>query len=316
MKKRIVIIGLILMMLSLVACQTENNPINEVINQSLSEPEEVVEIIEEYGDFGGYLWEVTNGEATVYLFGSIHMAKEGLYPFNEVVESAFASADVLGVEADISDTAAVMSAAPLMRYEKDDSVYNHLTEEGIKKFEDACKELKLDPKYHSQFKSWVVGSNILSFQLMKSDYSAKYGVDMYFLNKANALGKDKIALEGIQYQMNLINAFTDLEAEEVFFAFGTIQETIDEFTELYEFYLSGDVDQMTAFLFEEGNELTSNESIEDKMLSDRNVGMAEKIDGYLQTDKTYFVVVGLAHYLGDESVIKYLEDKGYTVKRK
>ena len=73
---------------------------------------------------------------------------------------------------------------------------------------------------------------------------------------------------------------------------------------------------MTEFMFDDESELTSNDALEDKMLKDRNIGMADKIDAYLQTDKTYFVVVGLAHYLGDESVIKYLEEKGFTVERK
>jgi len=62
--------------------------------------------------------------------------------------------------------------------------------------------------------------------------------------------------------------------------------------------------------------MTSDDEIEEAILIDRNFGMAEKIDGYLQTDQTYFVVVGLAHYLGEDSVIQYLMDKGYTVERK
>ncbi len=44
--------------------------------------------------------------------------------------------------------------------------------------------------------------------------------------------------------------------------------------------------------------------------------MADKIDEYLQTDKTYFIIVGLAHYLGEDSVIKFLEEKGYEINRK
>uniref|UniRef100_UPI0005A6FDA1 TraB/GumN family protein n=1 Tax=Paenibacillus camerounensis TaxID=1243663 RepID=UPI0005A6FDA1 len=54
------------------------------------------------------------------------------------------------------------------------------------------------------------------------------------------------------------------------------------------------------------------------MLVDRNIGMADKIDGYLKNGKNeeYFIVVGAAHYLGEHGIIKLLQDKGYTVVRK
>ena len=54
------------------------------------------------------------------------------------------------------------------------------------------------------------------------------------------------------------------------------------------------------------------------MLIDRNIGMADKIDGYLKNGKNeeYFIVVGSAHYLGEHGIVKSPQDKGYTVVRK
>jgi hypothetical protein len=43
--------------------------------------------------------------------------------------------------------------------------------------------------------------------------------------------------------------------------------------------------------------------------------MAQKIDGYLKTSGTYFVVVGAAHLLGDKGIIQLLKDKGYSVEQ-
>jgi len=321
MKKNIIsILIVVLTMMALIGCQTINDNVNNNLIDLEESQEEVVEIEAisqpEYGDFGGYFWQVTNGEATVYLFGSIQMADEAMYPFNEAVENAFDSADILGVEADITDTAAAQKLIPLMMYDQDDSLYNHLSEEGIETFEAACDELGLNKNYHSRFKIWVAGSNLMSLQLMRSPYSASEGVDMYFLEKAHEIEKEIIALEGIEFQVNLINDFTDEEQEQAFFTIGSLDETIEEFTKMYEIYMTGNDEQMTSYLFDTDNELTSDDNIEDAMLRDRNIEMAQKIDAYLQTDKTYFIVVGLAHYLGDESVIRYLNDMGYTVERK
>ncbi len=332
MKKRILIISMILIILSsVIGCSNDvNQNTNEVVqNESInneqavneeSTVDEATEIIEEtvvYGDNKGFLWEVKNEEATVYLFGSIHMADESLYPFHETVEKAFEVSDVLGVEADVSDMKAIQALAPSLMYEGEDTVYNHLSEEGIEKFEMICSEINLKPKLFEKFRVWVVGSNLMSMQLMKSEYSGTEGVDMYFLDQAKKMDKDVEELEGMLFQIDMMNGFTDEQQESIFLSsLGTTEESIEDFRELYETYLTGDEQLMTEYLFNTDNEMTSDDEVEEAILINRNVGMAEKIEGYLQTDQTYFVVVGLAHYLGDDSVIKYLEDKGYTVERK
>lgn len=71
-------------------------------------------------------------------------------------------------------------------------------------------------------------------------------------------------------------------------------------------------------LLEMTNSFSDDEEYNQAMLIDRNIGMAEKIDGYLKSGKNeeYMIVVGAAHYLGEHGIVKLLEDKGYTVVRK
>lgn len=66
------------------------------------------------------------------------------------------------------------------------------------------------------------------------------------------------------------------------------------------------------------NSLYSDPEYGKVMLTDRNIGMAEKIEGYLNSNKEeeYFIVVGALHYLGEYGIIELLEDKGFTVVRK
>jgi uncharacterized protein YbaP (TraB family) len=332
MKKRLFIITLVLLVcFSVIGCsnndvtnnseavtsETAENVVNATESAEVEETTEVAEEVVAYGDYKGFMWEVKNEDATVYLFGSIHMADESLYPMHETVEKAFEASDILGVEADVSDVLAIQGVAGLMVYEGDDNVYNHLSEEGIAKFESITETLGLSSKLLERFRVWVVGSNLMALQLMQSEYSATEGVDMYFLNNAVKTNKEIVELEGIEFQINMMNNFSDEEQESLFLSsLGSNEETIADFEKLYNYYLSADVESTTDYIFNTDAGFDENSELEDKMLKDRNIGMADKIDGYLQTDKTYFVVVGLAHYLGDESVIKYLEDKGYTVERK
>ena len=52
----------------------------------------------------GFMWEVESNGNTVYLVGSMHIADDSFYPRPEF-EEAFAEADYLGVEIDISKAA-------------------------------------------------------------------------------------------------------------------------------------------------------------------------------------------------------------------
>ncbi|MNP80414.1 TraB family protein [compost metagenome] len=61
-----------------------------------------------------------------------------------------------------------------------------------------------------------------------------------------------------------------------------------------------------------------NEEYKKAMLVDRNIAMANKIEGYLNgTDQSvYLIVVGAAHMLDDTGIVSLLEKKGFTVTRK
>ena len=54
-----------------------------------------------------------------------------------------------------------------------------------------------------------------------------------------------------------------------------------------------------------------------KLFTERDKGMAEKIDELLSSEgsTTYFVVVGTGHYISDYSVLDILEEMGYEVNQ-
>jgi uncharacterized protein YbaP (TraB family) len=52
-----------------------------------------------------------------------------------------------------------------------------------------------------------------------------------------------------------------------------------------------------------------------RLLTDRNYKMAGKIEQYLTTDNTYFVVVGAGHLVGDEGIVRLLQTKGYKTRQ-
>ena len=55
--------------------------------------------------------------------------------------------------------------------------------------------------------------------------------------------------------------------------------------------------------------------IYEKLLYERNITMASKIEGFLKEGGTRFVVIGSGHLLGSKGILKLLERKGYIAEQ-
>ena len=93
----------------------------------------------------------------------------------------------------------------------------------------------------------------------------------------------------------------------------TGDKTKDMIQRIQSAYVSGDPDALQKIMEEEAD--MGSKSLTKKLLDDRNVLMAGKLDEYLKGKDPVFVVVGAAHIIGDKGVAKMLRDKGYKVEQ-
>ncbi|PIH56274.1 TraB/GumN family protein [Paenibacillus sp. LK1] len=266
----------------------------------------------------GFMWEVESNGNTVYLVGSMHIADESFYPLRKEFEEAFAEADYLGVEIDISKAAEEAQqkiVLDLGSYQDGTTLKDHISSETYTQLGNILKQSGLEPNALDTFKPWVVESTLASLKSMKAGYEASAGVDLYFIQKAIERKLPVIELESYESQLGMFNDFSKELQEK------TLKATLDNFdvlddsvNQMAEMWKTGNDEQ----LLELTNSFSDDEEYNKAMLIDRNVGMADKIDGYLKNGKgeEYFIVVGAAHYLGDHGIVKLLKDKGYTVIRK
>ncbi|WP_405155078.1 TraB/GumN family protein [Paenibacillus sp. FSL K6-0108] len=266
----------------------------------------------------GFMWEVESNGNTVYLVGSMHIADESFYPLRKEFEEAFVEADYLGVEIDLSkaaDEAQQKIVTDLGTYQDGTTLKDHISNETYTQLGDILKKNGLEANALDTFKPWVVESTLASLKSMKAGYEASAGVDLYFIQKAIERKLPVIELESYESQLGMFNDFSKELQEK------TLKATLDNFdvlddsvNQMAEMWKTGNDEQLLKLT----NSFSDDEEYNKAMLTDRNVGMANKIDGYLKNGKgeEYFIVVGAAHYLGDKGIVKLLEDKGYTVERK
>lgn len=294
----------------------------------------------------GFLWEINSGDNTVYLLGSIHIANYDIYPFSNKMLKAFAESDALAVELDILN-AAVDANMLLMEYGvyyDGTSLKDHVSDETYQKTLEVAGYYGYTEELISMFKPWAIYTmfNALittSGSVDEIALASSLGIDMKFIIDAYLTGKPVVELESYDFQLRLLDSFSDELAE--YLLDGTMDALlgIGEGSEdtgkeilniMLEYWHDGNVE---AFMEDiapllvaaeipdmDEDDKRIHQLMEEyvyKLITERDLGMADKIDEFLKAEgsTTYFVVVGTGHYISEYSVIDILEEKGYEINQ-
>lgn len=265
-----------------------------------------------------FLWKVASSHTTVYLLGSIHVAKKELYPLRKTIEDAFKASEVLVVEANVNDANTLLEAQILTMatsvYGEGDILERHVSSKTYGLAKKKLAENGLDINQFAMFKPWFVAMTITGLELKKLGFDPLLGIDAYFLGQA--VDRKIIELESADFQIKLLSGFSEKEQE--LFLFSTIvdmnnlQQGLDT---LFKSWASGDAVMVEKISFKGLSEYPELSSLFEKLLYQRNITMASKIEGFLKTGGTYFVVVGAGHLIGSKGILKLLERKGYTAQQ-
>lgn len=290
----------------------------------------------------GVFWEVKQGDNTVYLLGSIHTGNYDIYPFSNKMLEAFAKSDALVVELDILAANKTESVVDNSIYMDGTTLKDHISEDAYNKTIELAAALGIAEDAISQIKPWYLWLSFVNLGTTEEASSEEVmlgsylGVDMKFLRDAYFYGKPILELEGDELQMQLLDSLSDelielllvdsIEAVIDVLSGNTSSATSESVDDNLDLWHKGDVEGLKknisiedeipdALSAEDEKELKLYEEFIDKMLTKRDVGMADKIDQLLRADgsTTYFVVVGAFHYVSDYSVLDILEEKGYTI---
>ena len=266
-------------------------------------------------DQKGFLWKIQSKTTTAYILGSIHAYKGELYPLPKKMEDAFDKSDTLAVEANVNEinpeSMTTMINGAL--YQDKSTLEKHISRETYEMTTKKLQELGLPLEIFQNTKPWFIAMTLTSMELQKLGLSPEYGIDNYFLKKAEN-GKRVVELESIDYQVNLLNGFSDAEQE--LFLVSTLED-LDllrkDINSILKAWNTGDTKAMESFVFKSLKDDPKMLPIYEKLVFTRNKNIASKIENYLKTKEKYFVVVGAAHLVGKDGIIEILKRKGYIV---
>ena len=269
-------------------------------------------------DKKNFLWKVDSDNNIVYILGSIHVAREDLYPLNKQIEDAFKDSDTLVVEVNLSDIdPEIIQEKFIARgfYLDESTLKEHISAETFKQAQKKLEDLGRDINSMNKYKPWFLAFTLVTFELTKLGFDADKGVDQYFLGKAKE-AKNILDFESIDYQLNLFNNLND-EQQELFLISTLVEADIleQEMEQLVKAWKIGDVDSVSDILQQGLKEHPELEPIYEKIFYERNNNMALRIEELLRSSYNYFVIVGAGHLVGQKGIIQLLDKKGYSISQ-
>ncbi len=285
----------------------------------------------------GILYRVNNGEATVYLLGSIHVGNETMYPFGETLQAAMAASDIFVFECDAASPQAMEIAKETMYFTDGTKLKDVVSEELYAALGKACKKTGRSLRGFETMKPWAVMTQ-LSMDVTAAEMgienvrkSVEWGVESMVQSFAAENQKQVQYLETTQEQLGNFDRMTmplqvyllDQSVNAILHPEGVtgMEASIQEWPSWWregnwqafaQGYLAGYLEEQKAQgkvgLLGEYHQL---------LISSRNEAMANAIEAYLNAPETsgYFVTVGLLHLvLEDDSIVTRLKERGYEVE--
>jgi uncharacterized protein YbaP (TraB family) len=299
----VIVVSLVLLMAAGCNCQSQDATSSQATTQTSGK---------------SFIWKISSETTHVYLLGSVHVASQDIYPFDDTIEDAFNSANYLVVEINTNNLTQAYAIQLLLdygTYPQGDGFKKHVSEDLYNKLDEQFKQYGMSMALLDGYKPFVI-YNLMSLNILSDlGYKIEYGIDLYFMNKAKESNKDILELETVEFQYQLLSSVPD---EEMIMAMQydiDNPETVKYLQDLLDAWTDGDVAKMETITFEALTDEPDMASYYEMMFDQRNLGMAEKIKDFLGNDEVYFIVVGAGHLVGENGLINLLQNAGYELEQ-
>lgn len=262
------------------------------------------------------LWEVSDADSTVYLFGTIHLLPTGYKWRTPKFDKALTSSNELVVETivDLQHPDEILAAKRDLGYSA-----------GLPPIEDRVPPAKrprlramiaktgVPEQYFTSMESWLAAFELLGVQFQEMGLKGEAGPEQILRTEFQSAKKPIGQLETNAEQLGYFDRLPE-KAQRLLLE-GAIDEpkgTDTDFSKMLASWSRGDVKSI-AYTF--NRDLSGSPALMNSLIKERNANWARWIEERLAKPGTAFVAVGAGHLAGPSSVISLLQQGGYKVRR-
>jgi len=265
-----------------------------------------------------FMWKATKGNQTIFLLGTIHIARPEFYPLPSPIESALTQADSLVVELAIDridKSQMLKSLQNVAAYTAGDSLEKHLTPKTKEALAAYLKWSGESLAMYNDYKPWMVQMLLESAAMRREGFASDLGIDRHLLSAAKKRNKKVLELETTESQFKALSSATDAEQDKLLFLslseLKQLSERIQQFEKAWR--TGDDAAMLKATQIDAGTE--DLRKFHDEIILKRNILMTEKLEQLAKGQSIVLCAVGSAHLVGDKGIPNLVKAKGYNVEQ-
>ena len=259
------------------------------------------------------LWQVSDADSKVWLFGSIHVLAPDTSWRTPVFDDALKQAELVYFEADIGPLGqlGILIKGIQMGFGPHDPWLAKLTPEQSAKLTSAITLLGFTTEQLGGFAPWLASAMLEDAIMKAAGFTATLGVDATL--QAELPKERKAYLETASGQMDMLATDPlDRQIQRLMVTVDTLDKIPDALRRMVGSWSSGDTAGLAGEL---ADDPSMDQSFTQTMLFDRNASWVTTIEQLLAANHQDLIVVGAAHLAGEGSVLDRLAKAGFTVQR-
>jgi uncharacterized protein YbaP (TraB family) len=264
------------------------------------------------------MWAVRSaeGELHFHLLGSVHLGTERMLDLGPQVEAAFANAQELVLEADLTGIEAEAIQQATERYgvlTPPETLADRVSPETLRLLDVWAGERGLSGATLHGLAPWLVTMTFALIEFQRLGFDPALGVDKVFQERATRAGLPVAGLETLEFQFRML-AELPPSVQELMLrdSLERRHEFESEARAMIEAWARGDDARLAAIVFQHADDPAFGDYYA-RVLFDRNRHMAEALAALVPDGRRRFVILGAAHMLGRTGVPALLAKRGFQV---
>lgn len=260
------------------------------------------------------LWRVHGLHNSVYLLGSVHFLKPTDYPLPAAIPAAYSNCPVVAFETDLGQMQEPAKQKELLekaRLPAGETLRQQLTPDTFQKFKNHLHDSGFPGDIFNTLKPAVAAMTLELLEMEKLGFNPDYGVDQHFYQRARSDGKKILALETVDFQIDLLTAISAEQGERLMkTTLEEIDDTKRQLNEMISSWRTGNAGGLEKLLL---HALANEPALEKRMLTDRNRRWLPHVEEWARGTQNVMVIVGAGHLVGTNGVVSLLTRQGWTV---
>ncbi|MET0182529.1 MAG: TraB/GumN family protein [Caulobacterales bacterium] len=262
------------------------------------------------------LWKISDHNSEIWLFGTVHVLPPSLAWRRSHVDAAFARADIVVFEADVSPElrpafdAFVRAEGALPETEQ---LSDRLAPETREQLLRVARQLGMDSAQLERVRPWLAALQLSLAYALRQGGDPDIGVDTVLGRAARAQNKRIDYLEAATDQIRAISTLSpEGEARFLKATLSQIEDDGGRSDALNRAWSEGDVRTLGRLLDDMSTE--AGPEARSAIITRRNEAWTQRIQDMLAGEGRIFIAVGAAHLSGEGNVVALLRARGVHVE--